>query len=221
MSKTRSSRTGNSFRRLPQEISGDVILIVCEGAKTEPHYFQGIKKEWRIHAAQVEIYGEECGSDPLSVVNYAIDMKKQGPKNLGQGQFDQVWCVIDHDQHQKLSEAKDKAKANTINIALSVPCFELWYLLHFVYTTRSFRNYAELVKVLKSHLRKREYDKSRPPLDQLMPQLNQALINAKKLRKHNESTQSSNPSTQVDLLLHELIRLNPRLHKDRFPELFQ
>ncbi len=219
MAKPRVVRNGDSFRRMPRELSGDLILIVCEGAKTEPAYLKGLRDEWRIHAAQVSVLGEECGSDPLSVVNYAIRLKEQGPANLGRNQYDQVWCVIDQDQHAKLSEALDKATANDIKIALSIPCFEFWYLLHFVYTTRAFRNCAELLKVLKPYLKKRVYEKSKPPIDQLLPRINSAFKHAEKLRKHTMATGTQNPSTQVDLLLIELIRLKAIL-KERFPQFF-
>lgn len=45
--------------------------------------------------------------------------------------FDQYWCIFDVDDHPKLSEALNMAQANNIQIALSSPCLELWFLLHF------------------------------------------------------------------------------------------
>ena len=45
--------------------------------------------------------------------------------------YDEVWCVFDVDAHPHLPDAKQKAEANRIKMAISNPCFELWLLLHF------------------------------------------------------------------------------------------
>ncbi len=46
MSKPRHPRFNRSFRHPSREakLEGDIILIVCEGEKTEPDYFKGLKK---------------------------------------------------------------------------------------------------------------------------------------------------------------------------------
>ena len=46
------------------------ILIVCEGEKTEPNYFEDIREYYRLNTVNVEVRGD-CGSDPMSVVNFA------------------------------------------------------------------------------------------------------------------------------------------------------
>ncbi|EOI5726529.1 RloB family protein, partial [Cronobacter turicensis] len=63
---------------------------------------------------------------------------------------DVFWVVYDQEYltpqsiscHQK---AWNKANRNGINIAISCVCFELWLLLHFGYTTRSFSSYDNLI----------------------------------------------------------------------------
>jgi hypothetical protein len=49
----------------------------------------------------------------------------------GAGGVEEVWCVFDIDEHPLIPEAKDQARANGIEMAISNPCFELWALLHF------------------------------------------------------------------------------------------
>jgi hypothetical protein len=39
--------------------------------------------------------------------------------------------VFDVDEHPNLREARDMAKGNDIELAISNPCFELWLVLHF------------------------------------------------------------------------------------------
>ena len=43
----------------------------------------------------------------------------------------EYWCVIDVDQHANLVPAVEKAIANGISVAVSNPCVELWFILHF------------------------------------------------------------------------------------------
>ena len=115
MNKFKSRKTKRNFNRRSPQISGDIILIVCEGSKTEPNYFKDLKRRMRIPAAQIKVIGKECGSAPISVVDFAIEEKK----NTQYLKYDQIWCVIDTDNHTTLNEALDKANGNVINIALS------------------------------------------------------------------------------------------------------
>ena len=73
-------------RRRAMKAPYDVILIVCEGEKTEPNYFTELKKALRLSNANVRICGR--GSDPLSVVDFAIETFRQ------EQEFDRVYCVF-------------------------------------------------------------------------------------------------------------------------------
>lgn len=46
------------------------VLIVCEGAKTEPIYFNDIRKKNRVPSAHVHIISAD-GTDPMQVVSSA------------------------------------------------------------------------------------------------------------------------------------------------------
>lgn len=217
MAKSRRSRTERTLqRRPPKDLgTGDIILIVCEGEKTEPSYFKGLRNEWRLHPTQIEIIGEECDSAPISVVDYALELRRERERNAKRGMerpYDQIWCVFDYDEHEDLSKALDKACANSVKIALSTPCFEFWYLLHFLYTTRGFRDPSQVINMLKQHIR--DYDKSLAPLGVLLAKLDNAMENALKLRKHNEDTDSKCPATDVDLLVTELRLIRPGQRND-------
>jgi len=211
MPKRRTTRPARHFGRRQPQFSGDLILVVCEGAKTEPQYFEGLREKWRLQSAQVEVHGEDCGSDPLSVVSHAVDLKdaRRRAKRDGPPPYDQVWCVIDHDQHPKLPDAIQKAKAHKTELALSVPCFEFWYLLHFAYTTKPYQDFNEIRKELESYLPDRQYRKTESLVDILEPSLPTALQHAERLRKHIEKTASERPKTDVDLLVRKLQSLRP------------
>jgi len=209
MSKRDRARSGRLLGRevkTPKK-TGDVFLIVCEGEKTERNYFEGLKKRGRIHPLNVEVFGPDLGNSPISIVKYAKELrdKRKNEAKRGKGVvYDQVWCVFDHDKHERLDEAIDKAKGNKIRVALSVPCFEFWYLLHFTYTTRPFQDCEEVEKCLREHIK--DYDKAKDYLDLLLPKLETALDNAKRVRERNEPSETKCPATNVDLLVKELLK---------------
>lgn len=70
----------------------DRVLIVCEDSKSTPSYLEAIRDDLKLNLANIKICGEECGSAPVSVVEYAKMLMK---KDMG---YDKVYCVIDRDQ---------------------------------------------------------------------------------------------------------------------------
>jgi hypothetical protein len=42
-----------------------------------------------------------------------------------------MWCVFDVDEHPHLSQTIDIARDHDIQLAISNPCLELWFILHF------------------------------------------------------------------------------------------
>lgn len=108
------------------------ILIVCEGANTEPQYFRQFADAHR--DAIVDVETAAAGGVPLSVVreakrlkNLAIAAAKRGDQYL---KYDSVWAAFDVDVHPHVPEALAMAKQNAIKVAMSNPCFELWLFLH-------------------------------------------------------------------------------------------
>lgn len=69
----------------------DVALIVCEGEKTEPGYFEGLKKAHRLGSANIKVVSGE-GSDPVSIVKHAL-------REYQRGGYDRAYCVFDRDGH--------------------------------------------------------------------------------------------------------------------------
>ena len=134
-----SQRTTHSFKRSQNtRESYDVVLIVCEGEKTEPNYLNGLRDAHQLNSANIKVLG--IGADPLTIVNYAIEEYEHCKD------YDQVYCVFDKDQHTTYQAALHKIaacrkrKSNMIPIhsITSVPCFEYWLLLHFIESTRPY-----------------------------------------------------------------------------------
>jgi hypothetical protein len=115
----------------------DRVLVVCEGAKTEPNYLHEIRQAERLASAYVKIIPSELGTDPLNIVESAIAEFERSRA------FDKVYVGFDRDNHFGYAnaiaraQAKDKTlkndekKAVGFEAVVSVPSFELWLLLHF------------------------------------------------------------------------------------------
>jgi hypothetical protein len=190
----------------------DRVLIVCEGEKTEPNYFKRLREKLRLKTANIVIVDDKSGVDPLKVVNFAIEKYlneyKKGYK------FNRIYCVFDKDRHATYNTALKKVDISsrlkggaTLYAITSVPCFEVWILLHFEYTTRPFcaagigaSHCATVETQLKKHIP--NYLKGKPDIHDIVTEkLPNALRNAKQLTDFHENSGTDNPSTNV----HELI----------------
>ena len=120
----------------------DRILIVCEGEKTEPNYFEEIRQGLRLPSANIRVYHEH--TNPLRMVEDAEQLLLNGAHQFQKRSFEEICIVFDRDDHdyyvqalQKTEALNNKGYRNDSNSKVrfaaypSVPCFELWLLLHF------------------------------------------------------------------------------------------
>jgi hypothetical protein len=175
-------------------------LIVCEGKKTEPLYFQ----KYRAPGLVIRVEGEGC--DPLGIVRVAIKQREAARKK--KGPYDQVWCVFDRDSNpvEQFNSAIERAHQNQIEIAYSNQSFELWYLLHFRFqnTSISRRDYIRQLGRLLGH----PYEKdSETIFDELSSNRPDALRNAQRLIEKYEPLRpaENDPSTTVHRLVEQLV----------------
>lgn len=111
-----------------------LILVVCEGERTEKEYIEGFARACRRAPVRVKVAPEH--GVPRTVVTIARQYKKDAEAEAArQGDaflaYDSVWCVFDVDEHPHVNDARQMARGNGIELAISNPCFELWLLLHF------------------------------------------------------------------------------------------
>nr|WP_281720000.1 RloB family protein [Nitrosomonas nitrosa] len=179
------------------------VLIVCEGGKTEPCYFNDIKDYYSLNSANVEICGE-CGTDPLSILKYG--KKRYGEEKKAGDAFDKVYCVFDRDAHPNYNQAMNDIRSSTPQetfIAItSVPCFEYWLLLHYTYTTRPYmaasnKSVCKQVETeLKEHMP--SYTKGQEGIfSALFDRLNNANKHAQRALQEADRNNTDNPSTHV------------------------
>jgi hypothetical protein len=183
------------------------VLIVTEGSKTEPHYFQELKDYYKLSSANVRITGD-CGSDPVSVVKFGKALYRKEKKKGDP--FDRVFCVIDKDTHANFAEAINillqASPKGTFIATASVPCFEYWFLLHFQLTTAPFTsvgtNSACKAVMGALHAYWPEYAKGTDgSFGRLLNHLEVAIRNAERCLLQIQRARTDNPSTRV----HELV----------------
>jgi hypothetical protein len=122
-------------RRGPVRDPLPLILIVCEGAVTEPQYLEGFRIAQGANTVRVHI--KAPGGDPKASVETAVKLMEEAADSARRERdanlrYDEVWCVFDVDEHPRLEEARRAADATGVRLAISNPSFELWLLLHSV-----------------------------------------------------------------------------------------
>ncbi|MGB1763597.1 RloB family protein [Alloalcanivorax xenomutans] len=211
--KRKAKSAKNLQRKGARRAAYKKILIVCEGEKTEPNYFEGAREYYELNTVNVEVRGD-CGSDPMSIVSFAKQRYRE-EKDAGDP-FDQIYCVFDKDGHatytraiDALTSATPKDTYFTIN---SVPSFEYWLLLHFVYSTRPYTALPgnssgnQVLTDLKNYIP--DYEKGRRTIfEELIEQLEQAKNYAKRVLQESKRNQTDNPSTRVHELVEALQKL--------------
>ncbi|MFK7982900.1 MAG: RloB family protein [Saprospiraceae bacterium] len=202
----------NSLKRteIPREIGDKAewqyFLIVTEGEKTEPNYFNGLTSQLPNHLVQVEILGE--GANTVSVVKAAIQKRKEQTKKILQPNFDEVWVVFDKDDFpaENFNGAIQLANSKDIQVAYSNEAFELWYILHFQYLDAAInRNrYIEILKDILGEYRKN--DENMYALLQAKGDENRAILWAEKLYEtlFVDNPALEKPTTLVHLLVQRL-----------------
>lgn len=203
MARISRLRSPASFRRKTgHKPPRSITLIVCEG-ETEQAYFEAARVRYGLSRAEVVVAENAEGSAPISVVVCAEQKAQEA------GGYDRIFCVFDRDGHESFQRAREKIgvlatrkrKPLSITEAISIPCFELWVLLHFERSDAGFADCAAVIRrIREQHLP--DYLKAEAhTAAQLMDHLETAVTNANWLEQRAE-TNAWNPYTSV----HKLIR---------------
>lgn len=179
------------------------LLIVCEGRRTEPNYFEGFRKENRNVVISV---CESPGKTPLQIVRLALQKARE--LDIGKVDGDSAWCVFDVDE----CEDKDMRRAveiagNELELAVSNPCFEVWFLLHHTFAEKRMDTCRDVIIELRKYVP--VYDKSAEHFDRLRPLSSIAIFNAERLERgrigmgYLAHMRGANPCTNV----HHLVKM--------------
>ena len=156
------------------------------------------------------------GTDPRSVVQAAVTRRNQLKREKRWTEGDSAWAVFDGEEHYlhdpaNWNDALQIAGSNGVQLAISNPCFELWYLLHFqdqfAYLTRQ-----QARQMLKRYMP--DYEKSSKLYPEpLQERTREAIRRAKEIEvraKDNALSPHENPWCGVTYLVESLLALSKR-----------
>ena len=144
---TKKNKTGFKFSGLKKRDSGSLkikplVIISCEGTKTEPNYLRTIInmliQNGKIARGSIVIANHQH-TDPEGVLNDLVNYKDDYTL------FEKKWIVIDRDEVRSISSnssghpeenfvsALYKADKLNIEVAWSNPCFEIFIVEHYMY----------------------------------------------------------------------------------------
>ena len=181
-----------------------VYLLIAEGRnKTEVTYFSHFQDQNKEYTLRIVKAGNNTDAYSL----YKVISKKWDELGLSEVKGDRAFIVIDMDaDEQKASKICDVMQKNNnkgIKLVVSNPTFELWFLLHFKYTTKHYVDGNAVIADLKRYIP--NYEKNVDLFDLFEPKTEFAIRNAEKLEDHfGEETWPSvgcNPRTDVGELV--------------------
>lgn len=199
-----------SYRRGEEKQLPDKrVLIVCEGEQTEKNYFHGLRRAYRLSTMTLEVVSSESGSNASNILLDADKRVERAKKD--NEPFSNVYCVFDRDDERGANVSfqrtvDDIGRRKKFHAIYSIPSFEYWLLLHFVYTRQCFETPRHLMdRLLKEYP---QYQKNQPRLFlELQDKLDQALSHADRCDKEVRECGEDNPSTQIHCLVRFLQEL--------------
>lgn len=188
--------------RKPKRQENEVVLIVCEGEKTEKNYLNQLKDFFRLSNVSINIFSSKNPS-PLQVIKFAKEKSKGNS-------YDKIYCVFDKDTHSDFDKARQECEKYKFEAIISNPCFEFWILLHFTYTTKSFSTNSPCNELIESDLKKhiKGYKKDYNFTSIIKQNLNTAIANAQKANKEAEKNNYESSYTFMDRLAIKFQELN-------------
>lgn len=200
------------------------ILVVTEGEKTEPSYFDNLRLALGLGLTRVEIVHPSF-TDPEGLLREAVRMRDDRRREAKAArrrrdpdappEFDEVWIVCDLEavhsaRREQFARARAQSEHEGIRFAHSDPAFEFWLLLHYEFTTAPLSHQDDATARLRRHWS--PYAKGAAPPESgdsprgkwesfLATRLGAAIANAERLHEHHaRSGGDGNPSTSADLL---------------------
>lgn len=196
-------------------------LIVCEGEKTEPNYFESIKKRIdnkykdRIRVdRKIDLDIKGTGRNTNSLVEYVETIKSKAVIPYGH-----IWVIFDKDDFSdgQFNSAIEQAESNGYRVGWSNEAIELWFLLHFEYlnTGVSREQYCQKLSELfkKYNIGNGKYTKNMPDIFEILVKygsIEQAIHRSESLLKNHQecgncySRAKMKPATTIYEIINEL-----------------
>jgi hypothetical protein len=153
-------------------------------------------------------------TDPIKMSKDLIGKMKEEGFNIKNG--DLAYCIIDGDfdvnKNNQIKEADLLSNKNNFKVILSNPCFEIWYLCYFIYSTKLFTSNEEVINKLREYVP--DYRKNVSNMrTRLIDRENVAINNAKRLEEYNlkigkrKHTIEFSPCSEMYTIIEDLANL--------------
>lgn len=207
------SKPGRSFsskkRNKQNRKEKPMIIITAEGRnETEARYFNNFRKADCPYIIKFHKAGHL--TDPTKLAESI--RKRWDAEEADVRTGDMAFVVIDLDN--KESKAKEiqqlEAKNKNVKFIVSNPSFEVWFLLHYEYSTRSYMSADAVIKELRKHYP--GYEKTSDMYPILLDKVDDAITNAEKLEDYHNAEEhlhpdvNCNPHTDMHRLVTLLLR---------------
>lgn len=183
------------------------MIFTGEGKnKTEKQYFLSFQEQHGKYSIQFVNTGFD--TDPAGMLKSMESAWKRYELSVKNG--DKAYIVLDVDcsLHKMQLVKKLQESSKSIRFIVSNPCIEVWFILHFKYTTHQFKDSKEPKRELAKYIP--GYEENMNVSEFLRPRLEEAEKNVEKLILHFESLDikwgsiDCNPMTDVMEILKEL-----------------
>lgn len=122
-------RRSRPFIRDEAERDARLIVIATEDTKAAQDYFEALKMTYQSPRVHVELLKRDTTASSPQHVLAQLDAWKS---NYQVNEDDELWLVIDKDHwtSKQLREVAQRCSQRPFFLAISNPCIELWFLLH-------------------------------------------------------------------------------------------
>ena len=172
------------------------FLVVAGGAVTEKQYFKQLESLY-----DVIIDYQQKNNSPKQLAKLAVKLKREDKRDTSTDCYERIWVVVDVDDFHDHGEAARICNDNGIELIISNPCFEVWFLQHFRYSTKSYASNDEVIRDLITYIP--GYKKNANVYDLIAHAQEHAVKRAKQLEQHHaelgrkKNSMECNPSTDA------------------------
>ncbi|HEY5556082.1 RloB family protein [Acetobacterium sp.] len=206
-------------KRGSKEPKANSYLIVTEGTKTEPYYFDGlsnyIKNKFggNVDVKTPKIIVDGQGKCTVSLIEATAKLV-----NRSHNIYEHIWVVFDKDDFEDFDEAIILAEKQGFETAWSNQSFEYWIYLHFDYSDAALHRddwYKKLNTIFKrSGINEKGYEKNLEDIFSILitnGSLKAAVSHAKRIETIHQKDKTPcqcDPCTKVH---HLILQLTPFL----------
>lgn len=206
MARSFSEKKRDTFTKTPKPL----LLLIAEGRNvTESQYFRQFQKQ---HSAfNIKILTPGSATDPEKMLETLE--RYWGMYDMSFTRGDRGYVVLDLDCNVKKARLIEKLERGSkiARFIVSNPCFEVWFVLHYRYSTHVYSDGDEVIKDLKKFIP--GYQKNTDVSETLSEMMDTALENAHKLVEYYEEmgyrwpSNECNPRTDVPEIINEIKRM--------------